>query len=90
LGFKKRREREGGRRGVNGWQKSCFTLTQREGKRWHKNPQETQREGKKGRKRWDEDPPRTGDGGDKRVTKSWIRPLEGDGKRWTKKVAAFI
>jgi hypothetical protein len=56
LGFKKRRGRE---EGGNGWQKSCFTLRQREGKRWNDNPQETQREGKKGRKRWNEKPQET-------------------------------
>jgi hypothetical protein len=58
LGFKKHRERGREERG-KGWQKSCFTLTQREGKRWNENPQETQRERKKvGLK-----PPRTGEGG---------------------------
>jgi hypothetical protein len=71
-----------------GWQKSCFTLTERR-KKVEREPPRNAEEREKGSKKVGLKPPRTGEGGGKRVTKSWIRLLEGEGKRWTKKVAAF-
>jgi len=46
--------------------------------------------GEKGSKKVGLKPPKNRREGGKRVTKRWIRPLEVEGKRWTKKVAAFL
>jgi hypothetical protein len=87
LGFKKRREREG--RGGKRVAKELFYPDTERRKKVEREPPRNAEGGEKGSKKVGLKPPRTGEGGGKRGTKSWIRLLEVDGKRWTKKVAAF-